>query len=234
MLSYIKKLLESGNELDVEERNLLSVAYKNSVGSKRTSWRILDTLLNKDKDKKDSEVEKHRQLVKDFKKQVEKELDTICREIIDTLDKHLIKDPSTIGDDEDVSPQVFYLKMKGDYYRYIAEYAQGSDREDVADKAFKAYQQAEKLAEKKMDTTDPIRLGLALNFSVFHYEIRSDPKKACDLAKTAFDDAIADIENIQDTNYKDSTTIMQLMSDNLTLWTSELDENDDDNEDEEA
>lgn len=85
-----------------------------------------------------------------------------------------------------------------------------------------------------MDTTDPIRLGLALNFSVFHYEIRSDPKKACDLAKTAFDDAIADIENIQDTNYKDSTTIMQLMRDNLTLWTSELDENEDDNEDEDA
>lgn len=84
-----------------------------------------------------------------------------------------------------------------------------------------------------METTDPIRLGLALNFSVFHYEIKNDPKQACQLAKTAFDDAIADIENIQDANYKDSTTIMQLMKDNLTLWTSELDDeeegNDDDN-----
>ena len=136
MLEYIKKLMEGGNELDVEERNLLSVAYKNSVGSKRTSWRILDTLLNKDKDKKDPEVEKHRKLVKDFKKKVEKELDDICKEIIDTLDQKLIKDPSTLKEDEDVSPQVFYLKMKGDYYRYIAEYANGQDREDVADKAF--------------------------------------------------------------------------------------------------
>ena len=136
MLEYIKKLMTGGNELDVEERNLLSVAYKNSVGSKRTSWRILDTLLNKDKEKKDPEVEKHRQLVKDFKKQVEKELDDICNEIIDTLDKKLIKDPKDIKEDEDVSPQVFYLKMKGDYYRYIAEYAAGGDREDVAEKAY--------------------------------------------------------------------------------------------------
>ena len=80
--------------------------------------------------------------------------------------------------------------------------------------------------------TDPIRLGLALNYSVFYYEIRNDPKQACQIAKTAFDDAIADIENIQDADYKDSTTIMQLMKDNLALWTSELDDEEDANADE--
>lgn len=124
--------------------------------------------------------------------------------------------------------------MKGDYYRYIAEYT--NDKEQIAKEAFDAYHAAEKLANDQLDTTDPIRLGLALNFSVFHYEIKNDPKQACKLAKTAFDDAIADIENIQDVNYKDSTTIMQLMKDNLTLWTSELDEeedNDNDNDDDE-
>lgn len=80
--------------------------------------------------------------------------------------------------------------------------------------------------------TDPIRLGLALNYSVFYYEIKNDPKQACQIAKTAFDDAIADIENIQDADYRDATTIMQLMKDNLTLWTSELDDQDEGNEDE--
>jgi len=70
-----------------------------------------------------------------------------------------------------------------------------------------------------LETTDPIRLGLALNYSVFFYEIKNDGKKACDMAKTAFDEAIVDIENIKDANYKDSTTIMQLMRDNLTIWT---------------
>jgi len=67
-------------------------------------------------------------------------------------------------------------------------------------------------------------LGLALNFSVFHYECLNDPAKACHLAKAAFDDAIADIEHIEEEQYKDATTIMQLIRDNLTLWTSEINE----------
>lgn len=215
--------------MSTEERNLLSVAYKNSVGSKRTSWRILDTLEKKEEAKAQSpENEKHLQLVKDFKKIVEAELDQICKEIIATLDNKLIKDCV------EATPKVFYLKMKGDYYRYVAEYTTGADREEVAKNAFQAYEDANKIATTELDTTDPIRLGLALNYSVFHYEIKNDARKACDLAKTAFDDAIADIENIQDSNYKDSTTIMQLMRDNLTLWTSELDEGEDENEDEDA
>ena len=89
--------------------------------------------------------------------------------------------------------------MKGDYYRYIAEYSCGSDskkNEEVPKNAFDAYNAADKLAKNQMETTDPIRLGLAFNFSVFYYEIKNDPKQACQLAKTAFDDAIADIENI--------------------------------------
>ena len=59
---------------------------------------------------------------------------------------------------------------------------------------------------------------------MFHYEVRNDPSKACQLAKQAFDDAIADIDQIEEDQYKDATTIMQLIRDNLTLWTSELEE----------
>jgi len=76
---------------------------------------------------------------------------------------------------------------------------------------------------KNLLTTHPIRLGLALNFSVFYYEIKNEPEKACQLAKKAFDDAIAELDNLQEDSYKDSTLIMQLLRDNLTLWTSEQD-----------
>ena len=69
--------------------------------------------------------------------------------------------------------------------------------------------------------THPIRLGLALNFSVFYYEISSDHKKACELAKTAFDEAIAQLDTLNEDSYKDSTLIMQLLRDNLTLWTTD-------------
>ena len=73
-----------------------------------------------------------------------------------------------------------------------------------------------------MKSTHPIRLGLALNYSVFYYEILESPDNACKLAKTAFDNAIADLDGLEEDEYRDSATIMQLLRDNLTLWTSDL------------
>jgi 14-3-3 protein epsilon len=59
-----------------------------------------------------------------------------------------------------------------------------------------------------------------LNFSVFYYEILNSPDRACHLAKQAFDDAIAELDSLSEESYRDSTLIMQLLRDNLTLWTS--------------
>ena len=87
---------------------------------------------------------------------------------------------------------------------------------DVTDNSEKAYKEA-KEAAKPLPSTHPIRLGLALNFSVFYYEIMNDAAKACELAKTAFDDAIAELDNLKEDSYKDSTLIMQLLRDNLTV-----------------
>ena len=84
-----------------------------------------------------------------------------------------------------------------------------------------------------MQPTHPIRLGLALNFSVFYYEILNAPDRACHLAKQAFDDAIAELDTLNEDPYKDSTLIMQLLRDNLTLWTSDAPDADDANPPEE-
>jgi len=108
--------------------------------------------------------------------------------------------------------------MIGDYYRYLAEFAaaDGNDK-----KAAQFYAQAMDIAKDKLDPTDPIRLGLALNYSVCFYEILKDKKKACELAKSAFDQAISKLDQLSEDSYKDSTLIMQLLRDNLTLWTSD-------------
>lgn len=131
------------------------------------------------------------------------------------LDKYLIPKASN------AESKVFYLKMKGDYYRYLAEVATGETRNAVVDDSQKAYQDAFEISKSKMQPTHPIRLGLALNFSVFYYEILNSPDKACQLAKQAFDDAIAELDTLNEDSYKDSTLIMQLLRDNLTLWTSD-------------
>merc|ERR1712178_135075 len=111
-------------------------------------------------------------------------------------------------------------KMKGDYYRYIAEFTSDAKKTDAANKPKLAYDDAMGAASE-VAVTHPIRLGLALNFSVFHYEVLNNPDEAGKMARTAFEDSIAELDNVAEDSYKDSTLIMQLLRDNLTLWTSD-------------
>ncbi|KAI6224300.1 14-3-3 protein [Aphelenchoides fujianensis] len=210
MAQSMKKVTELGSELSNEERNLLSVAYKNVVGARRSSWRVISSI-----EQKTEGSEKKQQMAKEYREKVERELRDICHDVLDLLDKFLIP---KAGNPES---KVFYLKMKGDYYRYLAEVATGDDRTAVVEKSQQSYQEAFDIAKDKMQPTHPIRLGLALNFSVFYYEILNSPDKACQLAKQAFDDAIAELDTLNEDSYKDSTLIMQLLRDNLTLWTSD-------------
>merc|ERR1711988_299475 len=111
--------------------------------------------------------------------------------------------------------------MKADYYRYIAEFTDGSKKNESSENARAAYAEAAAIAEKDLSVTHPIRLGLALNYSVFQYEVLQQPDEACKMARTAFEDAIAELDNVAEESYKDSTLIMQLLRDNLTLGTSD-------------
>uniref|UniRef100_A0A8C2WNY6 Tyrosine 3-monooxygenase/tryptophan 5-monooxygenase activation protein beta n=1 Tax=Cyclopterus lumpus TaxID=8103 RepID=A0A8C2WNY6_CYCLU len=163
MAAAMKAVTEQGLELSNEERNLLSVAYKN----------------------------------------------------VNLLDQFLIANATQ------AESKVFYLKMKGDYFRYLSEVASGDSKKDTVENSQQAYQKAFDISKKDMQPTHPIRLGLALNFSVFFYEILNSPEQACTLAKQAFDEAIAELDTLNEDSYKDSTLIMQLLRDNLTLWTSE-------------
>jgi len=200
-------------ELTVEERNLLSVAYKNAVGARRASWRIISSVEMKERARVNSA---NAPLADEYRSKVEAELNSICNTILNLLDDHLIPNSNT-GESK-----VFYYKMKGDYYRYISEFSGEAEKQTAANNANDAYRQASEIAVSELPPTHPIRLGLALNFSVFHYEIRSNPDEACRMARQAFEDAIAELDNVPDDNYKDSTLIMQLLRDNLTLWTSDI------------
>ena len=100
------------------------------------------------------------------------------------------------------------------------EITTGDERVEDASKAQKAYEAAMETASN-LPFTQAIPLGLALNFSVFHYEIMNDGIEACKLAKAAFDSAVNDLDSTDESQYKESTLIMHLLRDNLTLWTSE-------------
>lgn len=239
MADAMKQVTEMGGFLVQEERNLLSVAYKNVVGARRSSWRVISSIEAKTKD---SGNERRLAIAKEYREKVEKELNEVCKAVLDLLTNFLIPNVTKSLADADkdeqketlVESKVFYLKMKGDYHRYLAEVATGEKRDAIIKESEESYEEAFKVScegennQGAMQPTHPIRLGLALNFSVFFYEIRDDHKKACDLAKKAFDDAIAELDTLNEDSYKDSTLIMQLLRDNLTLWTSDERQPDDD------
>ncbi|CAN1352003.1 14-3-3-like protein B [Linum perenne] len=164
MVEAMKNLAKLDVELTIEERNLLSVGYKNVIGARRASWRILSSIEQKE-ESRGNEVNAKR--IKDYRK-------------------------------------------KGDYYRYLAEFKSGSEKKEAGENSMKAYEKATSLAEADLPPTHPIRLGLALNFSVFYYEILNSPE------------AISELDTLNEESYKDSTLIMQLLRDNLTLWTSDI------------
>merc|ERR1712039_141402 len=212
MATHMENVGKLPDELSVEERNLLSVAYKNAVGSRRAAWRIITSVEQKEKSKGNEEQAKY---AKEYCSTIENELQTICDTILGLLDGTLI---AKAGGDES---KVFYQKMKADYYRYIAEFTDGEKKTTAAENARLAYEAAHMVACKGLAVTHPIRLGLALNYSVFQYEVLANPDEACKMARTAFEDAIAELDNVAEDSYKDSTLIMQLLRDNLTLWTSD-------------
>ncbi|KAG6403227.1 hypothetical protein SASPL_135444 [Salvia splendens] len=215
MVQFMDKLVASApaTELSVEERSLLSVAYKNVVGSVRAAWRIVSSIEQKEEARKNDD---HVPLVKDYRSKVEAELSHVCAGILNLLSNCLI--PSAASSES----KIFYLKMKGDYHRYLAEFKVDDERKEAADNTMLAYTAAQEIALADLAPTHPIRLGLALNFSVFYYEILNSSEKACSMAKQAFEEAIAELDTLGEESYKDSTLIMQLLRDNLTLWTSDM------------
>nr|GMD93965.1 14-3-3 protein 10 [Ipomoea batatas] len=215
MVQFMDKLVLGSTpaaELTVEERNLLSVAYKNVIGSLRAAWRIVSSIEQKEESRKNEE---HVSLVKDYRGKVENELSQVCAGILKLLESNLV--PSASSSES----KVFYLKMKGDYHRYLAEFKVGDERKEAADDTMNSYKAAQiKITIRSVPNTSHT-MGLALNFSVFYYEILNSSDKACSMAKQAFEEAIAELDTLGEESYKDSTLIMQLLRDNLTLWTSD-------------
>ena len=217
MSEFLEELLKSRDkDMNSDERNLLSIAYKNSVSSRRTALRTIMAYEMKEKKKENSTFLPY---IQEYRKKVEDELTKMCQSVIATIDNYLSKRA------EDAEASVFYLKMKGDYNRYIAEYAQGELKQKVADGALNAYKAATESA-KGLSAIHPISLGLALNFSVFYYEVMNDHETACKIAKETLDFANKELPNIdeEDETHRDALSIINLLRENLEMWRIEAEE----------
>merc|ERR1711879_435757 len=176
-----------------DERNNLSLAFKNHVGAKRQAWRALAAYQSRDPDP----------IVSEYRGTVEKELQDTCNEAIQLIRSHLLVRA------EDVEAKVFYTKMMGDYYRYLAEFSVGEQQAQEAAAAKQSYSDAVNLADG-LSPNNAIRLGLALNFSVFYFEVLRSPSEAIALASKT-------VQSLQGDGGmdEDSVQICQLLQENL-------------------
>merc|ERR1711934_79531 len=218
MVLYMKRLKDlgiKGDELSVEERNLISVGYKNLMSNRRQAWRTIDA------EEKNKAGTPEAETAKAYKPVIEKELFSLVEEVSTEIVNTYVQGPQTATNPEVLG---FFHKMEGDYNRYGAEIMGTSEYEAKARKAYDAAQDICSKNPEVLATTNPIRLGLALNHSVFFYEICDEKEMAAQLAQTAFDDAINELETLDEEAYRDSTLIMQLLKDNLSLWNESEDQ----------
>jgi len=224
MANYLVEAIASdGNRLDKDGRDQFSVAFKNIIGTRRQQWRVIKQKKADSSSNSSSNDGFPIQMIDDFKDRIEEELETWCKKVLGHIQTLLETCQAQAKSKEVDEDKINYLKMIGDYNRYRAEYLEGEPQAKVKNAAAEAYGKAVALAEAQggLEETDPTRLGLMLNYSVFNYEVLKNKDEACKLAKAAFDAAIAKLDTLNDNSYKDSTLIMQLLRDNLTLWTSE-------------
>jgi len=214
MVKAINKFIELDPKLTKDERNILSAGYKNIISDKRTSWRKLNNMERKEEKKNSTEIAN----IREVKGNLEKELNRICDEIQNIVDKYLLPNAS------DSENKVFYMKLKGDYYRYKCEFVNDNDFNDVCDKAEKVYKDAYEIANKDLPITNSTRLGLALNYSVFYYEIKGLKEEACSIAKNAFDESMKLLDDLEKSKAKYTLLIIQLLKENLILWNNEMNE----------
>jgi len=213
MVYYLNKVAQQKTEdFTTEERNLLSVGFKNQIGSKRTAIRTIAAIEQNPKYAKFNEG------LMGYKKKIEGELYDQCMEIVKTVEISCMKMATT---DE---TKAFFYKMIGDYYRYVAECAAPDKLEQVRNGALENYQKADETS-KSLNACNPIRLGLALNFSVFYYEVMNKHKEACELGENALSEALEKIDDVDEETFRDAKSIIELLKENLSLWKEEEEQN---------
>ena len=168
-------LSAKGADVSSDERNLLSVAFKNLISSKRAACRTIAAIEQNPKYSKFSSA------LASYKSEIEEKLTADCQKVVDMINSKVLSKKC------EGESKAFFVKMVGDYYRYISENAKGAQLQAVKENALKAYNEANQIT---LPPCNPIKLGLALNFSVFHYEVMKNHKAACELADRALQEAL--------------------------------------------
>ena len=203
---YIEELIKKKKEdLTKEEKNIFYKSFKYVVNSKRSAWLSINYL--EEKEKNDERME----IIKNYKNIIEKDILDICKNVITLINNFLLT--KALIDES----KMFYLKMKGDYYRYLCEFKALNENKNYLEESEKNYKNAIELSQN-ISWIGTIKLGLYLNYSVFIYEIKKDTKKAIQIAKEAVKSAKKYSDKIKEEEDKDAEITIQVLKENINYW----------------
>ena len=214
MISYLENLVSiKKEELNFDERNLLSIAYKNYISEIRNAIRVIMAYENKETTKGDSP---YLIFIIEYKEKIKNELEKECVKICNTIENK-IKPKLTSKE-----TKVFFGKMKADYYRYIAENTEGEIKNKYSNLSLNTYKESLIEAEN-LNYKNSNKLGLLLNLSVFYYEVNFNFNEALNLAKDTLNKGKNALNGVDEDNeeFKDSISILNLLNDNIKLWEME-------------
>lgn len=213
MADYMQARVTEGHPLDTEERDMLSAAFKNALTERRMAVRIAVQVHAQELE--EGRVEQAN-LADGYKTRVENELQSICKKVLQLLETVLLPNA------EPGEAKTFYLKMQGDYCRYMAEFTFAETFQRYSAEAQSAY--ASGMAEAELlHQVHPVRLGLALNFSVFQHEVLRNTSQAIAIATSTLESASRHLDEVPEETRSDAYLTLQLLQDNTQLWTSGLD-----------
>ena len=210
---------DGGMQLSLEERNLFAVAIKNTVGSARAAARQLRDRRHRDAPDA-SAAQRYYQRLK-------AEADGLCAkslEMVETLLACAEREAEQRGGAaklEAAETAIFYLKMRADLSWYLIEFSDGEEKAEYQRKAAVASSEAQARAELGLPATHPLRLAMGLSLSVWRHDVEGRSAEAIELARRTVDATNGELDTLDEDSYKDATLIMQLLRDNLRLWTAE-------------
>lgn len=208
---YMEDLIKKKKEdLTKEEKNIFYNSNKYIINSKRCALRTTNILEEKEKKHSTQYIP----IVTNYKNILESEINDISKNIINIINNYLLK--KTLSDES----KVFYLKMKADYCRYICEIINTNENQIYIEESEKCYKEANDLVQN-FPWTNPIRLGLSLNYSVFYYEIKKNVNQAIKIAKEAIKGAKKQFDKIKEEEDKDGGVTLQTLKENVLIWEKE-------------
>jgi len=212
-LRYVDQMAKlKENEFSIEEREIFVNAYKSYISQKRNSWRIL---YKKEADYIE-EKNKNTNIISEIKAKYEKSILDASQTFIHIIDKHIFPKLKTLDG------KTFFLKVKADYYRYMSEISFGSDLKTYRKHSSKFYKEAF-TTSLMLNPLNIIRLGVALNYSVFFYEVLSNTLQSIMIATSALNEALKELksydeERLQDEKLKDALDIISIIKENIQYW----------------